>query len=92
MSEFMDQGWILEPPRVGDTLGGHSGSLYSHGTGDVTSGIQHQVGDTVLVLIAAIPEGDLGGQGQQLGEESSALGTGEVAPGEVTLGEVTLGR
>lgn len=32
----------------------------SHGRGQVTPGIQHKVRDTVLILIAAVPEGHLG--------------------------------
>lgn len=35
------------------------GGTNSHGRGQVTAGIQQEVRDTVLVLIAAVPEGHL---------------------------------
>lgn len=34
---------------------------YSHGTGHITSGIQDQVRDAVLIFVAPIPERDLKG-------------------------------
>lgn len=50
------------------TLSGGTGG-HSRGTGDVTAGVQHQVRDAVLVLIAAVPERDLRGQREQLGDD-----------------------
>lgn len=34
---------------------------YSHGTGHIASGIQDQIRDAVLILIASVPERDLKG-------------------------------
>lgn len=47
--------------------GGRSGEPDSHGRGQVTAGIQQEVRDTVLVLVAAIPEGNLDRESQGMG-------------------------
>lgn len=52
---------------VGPTLplgldwGASPGMANSHGTGHIASGIQDQVRDTVLILVAPVPERDLVG-------------------------------
>lgn len=58
---------VLQGPGSPDPLGGEGkesgwgqGGDDSHGCGQVTAGIQQEVRDTVLILIAAIPEGHLG--------------------------------
>ena len=51
----------LDPPagKGKESVWGWAGA-YSHGCGQVTAGVQQEVRDTVLILIAAIPEGYLG--------------------------------
>lgn len=44
------------------------GGTHSHGTGNVTSGIEDQVRDAVLILVAPIPERDLVGTTRQRGD------------------------
>lgn len=39
----------------------------SHGCGQVTAGVQQKVRDTLLVLIAAVPEGHLGQEEPMVG-------------------------
>lgn len=44
------------------------GETHSHGTGHIASGIEDQVGDAVLILVAPIPERDLVGTTRQRGD------------------------
>lgn len=50
-------------------LGGERGishwASYSHGTRDIGSGIKEEVGDAVLILVAAVPERHLEGERQE---------------------------
>lgn len=48
------------------------GGTHSHGTGHVASGVEDQVRDAVLILVAPIPERDLAGR-QDSGEMLRAL-------------------
>lgn len=57
----MGRGWALEPPRFVILVGRMRRVTYSHGTGHVASGIQDQIRDTVLILVAPVPERDLRG-------------------------------
>lgn len=53
--------WVLKPPWFVILVGSMIWVSYSHGTGHITSGIQDQVRDAVLILIAPIPERNLRG-------------------------------
>lgn len=53
--------WGLEPPRLVILVERMVWVSYSHGTGHITSGVQDQVRDAVLILIAPVPERDLRG-------------------------------
>lgn len=65
-------GFPAAPAGKEEESGEGQGEPDSHGCGQVTAGIQQEVRDTVLVLIAAIPEGNLdrgepGGRGGWVG-------------------------
>lgn len=61
--EHMGWGRVLEPslPQFVITVGRMLRATYSHGTGHIASGIQDQIRDAVLILVAPVPERDLRG-------------------------------